>query len=200
MNLFKYFKILQKLKRLVNTNKTNEFVPSFWEDDYCQIEIVPKENREYIINTIKQINNHTNTSNSGFGFTKIFERGKIPITTISKEIRVDYLQALFIGFGFVKAKSINYDKNKIIDCETDNTKAYGFNNFSVFFETQDEYVKNIWLTIGLIVSVKQYDLIKEALYSFGEECEMVLVDWNSLEIFDLRDRNQIDNYLRENWK
>jgi hypothetical protein len=73
-------------------------------------------------------------------------------------------------------------------------------NLQNVIDTQDEFVKNIWLSISLIVSVGQYDLIKSALYCLGEECEMVLVDWNSLELFDLRDRIQIDKYLNDYWK
>ena len=103
-------------------------------------------------------------------------------------------------FEFEKAKNINYNSHKIIDCEKGLTKAFGFSNFTIFFDTEFEFVKNIWLSNSLIVSVKQYDLIKSALYSLGEECEMLLVDWNSLELFDLKDRNQIDKYLMDYWK
>jgi hypothetical protein len=124
----------------------------------------------------------------------------MPVTTLSKEIRTDYLETLLTGFKFEKAKSIKYDSHKTLDCQTGSTKAYGFPNFTIFFDTKDEFVKNIWLSNGLIVEVKQYDLIKSALYSLGEECEMILVDWNSTEIFDLRDRNQINEYLMDYWK
>ncbi|AEE52815.1 hypothetical protein [Haliscomenobacter hydrossis] len=176
------------------------YLPLFWEDDYCQIEIVPFENKEYILKTIGQISDLANNSRTGFGFTETFGRGQMPVSTFSEEIRTDYLEKLLTGFEFEKAKSINYDSHKILDCETGLTKAYGFSNFTVFFDTEDEFVKNIWLSISSIVSVRQCDLIKLALYDLGEECEMVLIDWNSLELFDLRDKIQIDKYLNSYWK
>ncbi|MPR36153.1 hypothetical protein GBK04_23095 [Cytophagaceae bacterium SJW1-29] len=184
----------------MNEVKADGYLPSFWEDDYCQIEIASFENKEYILKTIRQISDLANNSRTDFGFTETFGRGQMPIKTYSKEIRTYYLDKLLTEFEFEKAKSINYDSHKILNCETGSIKAYGFSNFTIFFDTQDEFVKNIWLSISLIVSVRQYDLIQSALYCLGEECEMVLIDWNSLELFDLRDRTQIDKYLNDYWK
>jgi hypothetical protein len=45
------------------------------------------------------------------------------------------------------------------------------------------------------ISVEKLELIKSVLYRLGEECEMILVDWNSMELIDLRNRYQINNYL-----
>ncbi|MGE9311641.1 hypothetical protein ACLOAU_08345 [Niabella sp. CJ426] len=200
MKLFDFFRIFRQETTSRSKVKIDSYLPSFWEDDYCQIEIVPIENKEYIIKTIEQINDLADKSGTDSGFTETFVRGQMPTTTFSKEIRTDYLQQLLTGFEFEKAKKINYDSHKILDCETGIIKAFGFSNFTVFFETQEDFVRNIWLSINLIVSVKQYDLIKSALHSLGEECEMVLVDWNSLELFDLRDINLIDKYLMDYWK
>lgn len=200
MKLFDFFKIfLQEATSRIEV-KSDGYLPSFWEDDYCQIEIVPFENKEYILKTIEQINDLANKSRTDFGFNEIFGRGQKPVTTFSKEFRTDYLQQLLTGFEFERAKSIDYDSHKILNCETGRTKAFGFSNFTMFFDTEEEFVKNIWLSISLIVSVKQYDLIKFALYNLGAECEMVLVDWNSLELFDLRNKNQIDKYLMDYWR
>ncbi|GEM_PF-3662636 len=41
---------------------------------------------------------------------------------------------------------------------------------------------------------------KSVLYCLGEECEMILVDWNRMELIDLRNRYQINNYLSYFWK
>jgi hypothetical protein len=200
MKLLYFFKTFRQRTTSKNAVKVHSYLPSFWEDDYCQIEIVPFENREHILKSIEQISDLAKNSRTDFGFTETFERGQMPVNTFSKEIRIDYLEKLLAGFEFEKAKSINYDSQKILNCELGQTKAYGFSNFTIFFDTEHEFVKNIWLSISLIVSVRQYDLIKSALYCIGEECEMVLIEWNSLELFDLRDRTQIDKYLNDYWK
>ena len=197
MKLLDIFKIFGQK---TTVNKEDNYLPSFWEDDFCQIEIVPFENREFIAKTIGQVNELTSNSNIDFGFTKIFAREQIPVTTFSKEIRTDYFHNLLISYEFEKAESVLYDSQKTIECETGSTKAYGFHNFTIFFETENEFVKNIWISVDLIVSKRQYDLIKSVLNSLGEECEMLLVDWNVQELFDLTDKTQIDKYLNYHWK
>ncbi len=133
----------------------------------------------------------------GYGFTDIFVRGKLPTQTISKELRADYLEATLLNFKFLKANYIRFDSRKILNCETGNTKAFGFSNFTIFFDVEGKFVKNIWIQhIGLMVSAPQFDVIQAALYILGEECELILINWNSSELFDLADRAQVQKYLR----
>lgn len=197
MKLTGIFKIFRQTAVSNVEVKADSYLPEFWEDDFCQIEVVPNENKEFILKTLAKICDLANQSSTGFGFTEIFGRGEMPVPTFSREIRADYLEKLLTGFEFEKAKSIRYNHREIIDCETGPTKAYGFPNFTVFFDTDGEFVKNIWLSIDRVVSGTQYDSLKSALYSLGEECEMVLVDWNGLELFDLRDKTQIGQFLGE---
>lgn len=180
MGLFSFFKFLKGGKNQKIDFDPNEYVPSFWEDDYCQIEIVPSENRDFIQKQSEQINELASKSRTDYGFTETFGRGPMPVTTISKEIRIDYFEKTLTDFKFQKAKHIRYDKSEILNCETGKTRAFDFSNFTIFFDTEDEFVKNIWLDIGLIVSAPQFELIQDTLYTLGEECELALIDWNSL--------------------
>jgi hypothetical protein len=200
MGLFSFLKFRKSDNSKKVEHDPSEYVPSFWEDDYCQIEIVPSENRTFIQKQTEQIDELANKSRTDYGFTETFGRGPMPVTTVSKEIRVDYFEKTLTNFKFQKARLIRYDKNDVLNCETGKTKAFGFSNFTIFFDTEDEFVKNIWIDIRLIVSAPQFDLILEALYALGEECELVLIDWNSLELFDLADKTQIQKYLMGYWK
>jgi hypothetical protein len=191
MGLFSFLKFRKSDKINKIEFDPNEYVPSFWEDDYCQIEIVPSENKTFIQRQARQIDELASKSRTDYGFTETFARGPMPVTTISKEIRIDYFEKTLTDFKFQKARHIRYDKSEILNCETGKTKALGFSNFTIFFDTEDEFVKNIWINIGLIISAPQFDLIQEALYNLGEECELILIDWNSLKLFDLSNRNQI---------
>jgi hypothetical protein len=178
----------------------NEYIPAFWEDDYCQIEIVPKENREFIMMQIGQIDEFSAKSKADHGFTDIFARGKMPTPTISMELRADYLENTLLSSQFPKAARIRFDGREILNCETGDTRAFGFPNFTIFFDTKGEFVNNIWIDNDLIVSAPQFDTIQAALYTLGEECELVLVDWNSSELFNLADKTQIEKYLMGFWK
>lgn len=200
MKLLSFLKFLKPDKPQPLNVDPNEFIPTLWEDNFCQVEIIPFENKSFIITQSQGISDLAEKTKKGLGFSETFERSSMPVSTLSKEIRADYLEYFLSGFELPKAKHIKYEANKIIDCQNSKTKAFGYSNFTIFFETEDEFVKNIWLSVGLIVSVKQFELIKSMLYNLGEENEFMLIDWNSLQLIDLRDRTQVDNYLMVHWK
>lgn len=205
MKLLDFFKIFKR-KTITRSNlEADGYLPLLWEDDYCQVVIVPLENTAYVLKSIAEIKPLSECSQTDFGFTEVFEHGEIPITTISKEIRIDYLTGLLTSVQFERAKYIDYNGDRIIDCTTGQTKAFGFSSFTLFFDTEGEFVKHIWISISELVSlaeisVEKLELIKSVLYCLGEECEMILVDWNSMELIDLRNRYQINNYLSYFWK
>ncbi len=199
MGLFSFLKLRSSEQVPTPGADSSEYIPSFWEDDYCQVEIVPLENKTFINKQFGQIEDLSAKSKTNYGFTDTFVRGPKPTPTISKEIRVDYLESLLSRFQFLKAKFIRFEK-EILNCETGSTKAFGFPSFTIFFDTKGEFVKNIWVHIGIIISAPQFDNIQSALYALDEECELMLVDWNSLELFDLADQTQIEQYLSRSWK
>ncbi|RXK62174.1 hypothetical protein ESA94_03940 [Lacibacter luteus] len=200
MGLFSFLNFLKADKNQKVEFDPNEYVPSFWEDDYCQIEIVPAENRYFIKKQSQQIDELASKSRTDYGFGETFERGPMPVTTRSKEFRVNFFEKTLTDFKFQKARHIRYNKSEILNCESGKTKAFGFSNFTIFFDTDDEFVKNIWVDIGLIVSVPQLDLIQDTLYTLGEECELVLIDWNTLSLYDLAYKSQIQDYLMWHFK
>jgi len=197
MGLFAFFRNSKRDKTPILTK--DDYIPAFWEDDYCQIEIVPSENKSFILKQAAQIDELSQKSKTRYGFSETFARGSMPTKTSSREIRVDYLERTLLSSKFQKAKHIRYE-NELLNCEISKTKAFGFSNFTVFYDTDTEFVKNIWLIIGLLVSAPQFDLIQHALYTLGVDCELILIDWNSLELLDLADRRQIHKYLMHSWK
>jgi len=196
MGFFSFLKRWKANKTPMVESDPNEFVPALWEDDYCQVEIVSYENQAFIKKQSTGISDLAEKSKSPLGFNESFERGAMPFPTLTKEIRIDYLEYTLSGFGLPKAKHIRYGAKQIFDCASGNTKAFGYYNFIIFFDSEEEFVKNIWITTGLIVDIIQFDLIVSVLYDLGESLEFILIDWDSLELIDLRDRRQIEKYLR----
>lgn len=201
MGLFSFFKLLKihKAPKPVSGNK--EYIPSFWEDDFCQVEIVSSENRDFIEKQVKQIAELAAKSGTEYGFNEIFIRLPLPVPARTIEIRADYLEEKLTGFGFQKAATIQYNGSEILDCRTGKTKAFGFTGFTIFFDTADEFVNNIWAGPGLIESAAELKQIQDMFYSvLGVECEFVLIDWNRLRLYDLADREQVKDCLLEFFK
>lgn len=186
--------------RKKNPEIEDENLPSFWEDDYCQIEIIPRKNIEHIDKSIKQIDEFTEKTRTEYGFTDIFVREGLPFPTINEELRTDYFEKLLTEKGFEKAMKIRYDGYTIIDCSKTTSNAFSLPCFNIFYDCEDEFVKNVWISISLITSNEHYTKILETLYELGEGCDLVLIDWNSSELIDLSNRQQIKDYLMSYWK
>ena len=200
MGLFSFLKRIKFGQTKQFEPDRDDYLPSFCEDDYCQIEIVPVENKTFIKKKAKEIGELASKSRTNYGLREKISRGLMPVTTASEEFRTDCFEKILADFQFQRASHIRYDKSELLDCARGNTKAFGFSNFAIFFDTEEEFLKNIWLGIGLIVSAPQFDLIENALYELGETYELMLIDWTSLEVFDLADRTRIEKYLMGYWK
>jgi hypothetical protein len=179
----------------IPTSDPSGYMPSFWEDDYCQVEVVPVENMAFIKSQLEQIVDFSAKAKDGDGFREVFMRGPLSVLTSSKEVRTDYLEMALLSFKLLKANHIRYDAREILNCETSNTRAFGFPDFTIFFDRKDEFVKNIWINAKAGFSPEHFKIIQSALYNLGEECGLILIDWNSFELIDLVDRRQIEKYL-----
>ncbi|WP_053058502.1 hypothetical protein [Pedobacter sp. BMA] len=179
----------------MNCNNEDESLPAFWDDDYCQIEIVPRQNVEHIENSIKQIDEFTASTRTEYGFTDMFVREGLPFPTINKELRTDNFEKLLTEKGFEKATKIRYNGYTIIHCTKTTSNAYSLPCFSFFYDCDDDFINNIWISISHITSNDHFNRILGALYELGESCEFVLIDWNSSALVDLANKNQINAYL-----
>jgi len=200
MGLFSFFKSSKFDKIAAPSFDPNGYVPILWEDGYRQVEIVPIENKDFVLQQIEEIRDLARKSRTSNGFTAAFQRKEMPVPMLTKEIRTDYLEETLLRFQFQKAKRIRCENGEILDCEKGKTKAFEFSSFTLFFETEDEFVKHIWMRSGLIVSEAQLDSIEAALYTLGEECEFMLVEWDSLAFYDLANKSDIQKYLMDYWK
>ncbi|MEB3753970.1 hypothetical protein [Acinetobacter sp. MD2(2019)] len=187
-------------KQGIKPKNEDRNLPSFWADDYCQIEIVLRTNIEQIKKSIKQIDEFTKKTRTEYGFTDIFMRENLPYPTINEELQTDYFESLLIEKGFEKAKKIRYNGHTIINCTKTTSNACSLPCFNFFYDCNNEFINNIWISTSLINSNDHFNKILEALYELGKNCELVLINWNSLELIDLTDRNQIKEYLMSYWK
>lgn len=193
--------LLNKLFRWkTNRSSEKELLPFYREDDYCQVEIVPRKNIEHIKKSLKQIREFAKKTYDGYGFTDIFMRDDLPCPLKDIELRIDHFEQTLEEKGFEQVEQICYEFDTIVNCSKSGTSALSNRYLNIFYECEGEFVDNIWLKTSLIASTEAFNNIIEVLYELGEASELVLVDWNSTELIDLTDRNQIKNYFMKYWK
>jgi len=86
-------KLLSLFKKLPKTSTTEATIAStkeldivqYWDDDYCQVELVPVANKEYILKQIDAINKFSEEHHTEQGYTDVYARDSQPTTTKSEE-------------------------------------------------------------------------------------------------------------------
>jgi hypothetical protein len=174
------------------------YLPVLWEDEYCLVEIVSTENKSFIKKQASDIEDFSKKNFDGYGFKDMFVLGEMPAPTVSLELRVDAFEILLNRHRIPKAKQIQYGKGEKLDYEKSISKAHGFPQCTIFFNTVDagEFINRIWFDIIPGISMEQLNLFQNLLYDLGKSYEFILVDWNSLELVELRDWVQVKNYLK----
>jgi len=196
--ILKYF-----LKRVFNRtnvyeNESNSyFCPTLWEDNYCQIEIIPVENKTQVINSFNQIEQLISKNENENGFTEIYERDKSEFSTLKKQIKISNFENILQNSKLIKADRIKYENSRMINCEDGNSKAYGISDFAIFYDIKENIVNNIWIDYQNFNSENfRYfeENILETLSEIGTKYNLMLVDWNRLEIIDLKNKIEIKKY------
>ena len=166
-----------------------------WEDDYYQIEIIPEENLESIEKQTDTISDFSNEHRTAYGFTDVYVRTENPVLTKSKHIAVDDLELVFIAAGQVRAPDIRFQSGEIVNFNSGQTRAFGTKSFAIFYDFKEKNIENIWLSTNFIKDPVELEKAVITLTSLGKKFRLILVDWNSFEIVDLKDSGQVRAYF-----
>lgn len=184
-----YYKNSSKTKPSKQKTSKDEYIPFYMEDDYCMLEIVPKQNMRHILAEMGKPNRSDNETSEN-----------ILTDTEALELRTDYVTAILEHYGFKKASKINYEGTVHT---VKNCLPFGFPNFTIFVDINGELVKVLWLRVhGLIMHVWQREAIRDALYELGSSSNLILANWHQRnpDVYDLSDKNDIERFLQDYWK
>ena len=162
----------------------------YHEDDFCQIEIVPKENLPDLIKQAENISDFT-TEN---GYSDIYVREENKVSLKSKNINKSKLESLLTKLGTEKHTEITTGYGSEYRVKSENTIGFGKDYSAIYFDFENDYVENIWITspFGL-----NQDNLSNVLYEIGKSWNLVLMDWNRSELIDLTNRKMIEKYLKK---
>ncbi|WP_196890194.1 hypothetical protein [Aureivirga sp. CE67] len=162
-------------------NKKNQEEVSemfFWEDNYLMIELIPRKNLE----------NGKLIYDKNYNISYVVEDLNISLNEIEelfKELKIEkYQQVRYYGGG---ETCVSRTKDVI---------AYGSLESALFFGTTQEKVKNIWLDSYNWDEIEQTKLL-EAIHVLGQNFELILLDWTSETIVDLKNKEDLENYINE---
>ena len=190
MNLRKLFGLQPKDKKPYE----HADVLHMWEDDYLMIELLPKENLEFIKNETKRIDEFGQEHFDGKGFTDITVIGEKPIKTKDRQIPISQVQQIFSKTDLQRIKKVVMQGVGLLEGDKA-PLGYGSYKFAVILEEKTGVLENIWIT-GRTETEQERQNLKQGLKEFGKQFEFIGVDWFKSEYYDLNDEKQIEEYIK----
>ena len=165
----------------------------YHEDDYCMIELTPKENIQALKEESDTINAKAEKNFDGNGYKDIHvikdDRVKLDI----RKINPTDLEKIIDKTGLKKAALVTTGYGQTYREESKNTFGFGKDYSVIYYSVKDNVVDRIWFTNPSSLD-KQKTV--SCLSEIGKKWDLVLMDWFQTRIVDLSDKNGIDKYLR----
>lgn len=162
----------------------------FYEDDYCQIEILPKENLSYLEEENRKITDFANKNRVEFGYSEIYLRKDNQVTLSQKKIKMVDLDKLALTLKFPKIEKIytgygSYKERAI------NTIAYTKDSLEIYCDFNKDIIQNIWIDY---INIELSGI--EILNKMGKKWNLILNDWKMSYIVDLSNIEDIKSYYK----
>jgi hypothetical protein len=161
----------------------------YHEDDFCQIEIVPKENLAELLKQADNINDFTAEN----GYSDIYVREENKVSLKTKQIDKSELENLLAKLGTEKHTEIITGYGSDYRVKSENTIGFGKDYSAVYFDFDNELINNIWITN---LSGLNNENVVNVLSEIGEKWNLVMMDWNSSELIDLSNKEMIEKYIK----
>lgn len=197
IGFFYAYKYGNKAKKDIDKhNQDKRTTMLLWEDNYLMVELIPKENLEFALKETKRIQKHGEEHFDGNGFTEITEIGEKPVKTEKLEIPTKKITDLLESVGLTRFEKLMYfGGGEPTEIENPKSLVYGELGSAIFLEPENGKLKHIWFD-----SHKWEDLPKtkigNGLKAIGKEFDLILVDWNSNQVIDLKKENEIEKYIK----
>ena len=171
---------------------SDEMTLFYHEDDYCQVELSPKENLPLFQRESDEINDLADKSFDGHGYKDNYARSDNRIGLRERKINPVELEKIIAAIGLDKASKVTTGYGQTYRKTRKDTIGFGKNYSAIYFDLKDNVVTHIWMTNHF--SMEKEKLI-ECLFDLGQKWNLLLMDWNQTVPVDLSNKNEIENYL-----
>jgi len=168
----------------------------FHEDNYCQIELLPKNQLQNdlantTLDNYRQFDFANDQSLDAFGS----ERNEYPLKdlniniasfdTILKGKAKIYFPKVYTGYSTFRTLKVN-------------TIAYGFENYVFYLEFSSNIVTKCWIGYHNVTNDSDvYPLkLSEVLFKLGTSYKLFLMDWTEFFPIDLENKLILSHYLK----
>tara|TARA_R110002124_G_scaffold210794_1_gene377231 strand:+ start:1142 stop:1729 length:588 start_codon:yes stop_codon:yes gene_type:complete len=189
----KIFDIFRQ-KPAKSTDNKHRF--DFHEDDFCRVEMRPKENLDELTEDLVQVDGIHKNHSSEFGYSKIHVIQEGKVKTVDRQIKVEDLERIVQQTRFKKFDRITTGFGSQV-YDSQHSIGYGVKGCALLFEVNRNYVDHIWFDYYPTADkTENLDEIFEYIFEISKKWNLILVDWNQEVIVDSQNRQTLINYLK----
>jgi len=167
-----------------------------YEDDSLMIELLPKENLEFIKSEIRRIRDFGRKHFDGSGFSDITEVGEASISTKDLKIPISELMQIFDSTDLKRIEKLVMEGVGLLEGEQV-PLAYGSNNFAILLEGKSNHLESVSFT-GRTKTNQDRDNLKLGLMEFLKRYDFIGVNWFRTEYYELDTEKQIEIFIEKN--
>lgn len=166
----------------------------FHEDDYCQIELVSRENEGFLVAQGAEIQRSAEKNFDGYGYKAIHVRSEEPVSLSTKGIAVEQMAEVLTAGGFFRIDNVftGYSTHRE---RAKDTVAFKLDSYVVYLDHKDGIVAHAWLDMNWGASPESQMRFIDALDQIGRKWQLLLSHWPESRVVDLTDRAAIENYV-----
>jgi len=162
------------------------------EDHYRQVEIVPSENFNELIKQAENVQDFAEKHFDGGGYTDMTVRAENGFQLKKRGIKSRELDLILSDLPIKRYTEVSTGIEPG-EMRSENTYGYGENYNGIFFDFESDSVTGIWIAGSPNIENEKFT---QTLISIGNKWNLLLMDWNTLELIDLKNKEQIEKYLK----
>jgi len=164
----------------------------YHEDSYKQVQLVPFENFSELIKEASNVKDFGEKhSIKGGGYSDLYIREGNSFKLKAKGIKSIELDTVFTKLPIERFEVVTTGIRPG-EMKSENTLGYGEDYHGIFFDTESDIVTGIWIDGSPHIEKDEFSRV---LNEIGSKWNLLLMDWNSLELIDLKNKGQIEKYL-----
>lgn len=169
----------------------------FHEDDYCQIELVPRENEGFLIAQGAEIQRSAEKNFDGYGYKGIHVRSEEPVSLSTKGIALEQMADILRDCGFHRIDQVftGYSSHSEL---VKNAVAFKHDPYEIYMDHKDGILDHVWLYLHWGASPESKQQLIDAFDRIGQKWQLLLSHWPWSQVVDLTDRSAIENYVTVN--
>lgn len=165
----------------------------YHEDDYCMVEIVPRENMAHIDEESNRLKSFTrDIPQEENNEIYLINEMSVPLSTL--QIKPEELDPLLELLDEKRYDQILTGYGSTMNQLHIGAVGYGSNWEAFFYDVQDGIVSHIWLVGHVFLDE---ETVINCLHAIGQRWPLLLQDWERVATVDLSSRAAIEEYIMD---